>query len=777
MKKKNKKRKKIVYSKKESKRKPVRSKKKETKRKKRYLKKKVKIKKNEVDYSPYLVDLRKEGDKEPIIIRKERIIRHAAPKGYFDIELDFLKARGKFIIPADLKEEKVADEIIQKEEIPLFLKKIANSQGNLPKKVNNFFEFFDQRPFLRQLKTFIAFAFICFILVIPVRAATLPKKIEAMKIDIVKSSSLAYKHFQKAENNLENYQFELARKEFSLAKKGFIEAQNKIGPWKIFVPAIAHFSQKASSYYLLKAGENLSSAGEILSEEVIDWQENLDFKGKNPEICPLGFTKLIKSLDIFQDKGRKILRNLNQAQSYLDKVDNTILSPEDKEKLKIAREKFEKVFTFLKIIPDILGKKEIRHYVFLFQNNNEIRPTGGFIGSLALVTIDQGEVKHIVVPPGGPYDFRESFLENIKAPQPLTRVNPKWEMQDANWWPDFPTSAKKFIWFYERSGGPTTDGVIAFNADLIPQLLELVGPIEMPSYQKIITADNFIEETQKAVELEYDREKNNPKEFIADLFYHLLEKTSQKLKGKDKIDFSLKLIKILNDAFSQREIQVYFTDKKVEKEILQLGIGGEIKGATKDYLMVVNTNIGGGKTDGVIKQERKLIIKVQKDGSIINELTLKRTHLGKKEDYFTGKRNNDYLRIYLPKGSVLLENKGFTPPGPGNFALPDKTLKEDKTLLQIEKKVYFNRQGTKIYTAFNKSVFANWLEVNPGESREVVIKYKLPFKFDNRYSLFIQKQAGDRNIKFEANLILPDGKIYKFKSDLKKDEYWSPLEE
>ena len=48
-------------------------------------------------------------------------------------------------------------------------------------------------------------------------------------------------------------------------------------------------------------------------------------------------------------------------------------------------------------------------------------------------------------------------------------------------------------------------------------ILKLTGPIEMPAYNKTITADNFLLEIQKAVEIEYDRVENKPKKLISDL--------------------------------------------------------------------------------------------------------------------------------------------------------------------------------------------------------------------------------------------------------------------
>ena len=96
----------------------------------------------------------------------------------------------------------------------------------------------------------------------------------------------------------------------------------------------------------------------------------------------------------------------------------------------------------------IFAKDQLRRYLVVFQNNTELRATGGFIGSFALVDFANGKIKHIEIPTGGPYDLAGSLRETVMSPQPLHIVNPIWQFQDANWFPDFPTSAKKIMWFY-----------------------------------------------------------------------------------------------------------------------------------------------------------------------------------------------------------------------------------------------------------------------------------------------------------------------------------------
>jgi hypothetical protein len=70
----------------------------------------------------------------------------------------------------------------------------------------------------------------------------------------------------------------------------------------------------------------------------------------------------------------------------------------------------------------------------------------------------------------------------------------------------------------------------------------------------------------------------------------------------------------------------------------------------------------------------------------------------------------------------------------------------------------------RINKEFNKTVFANWVSVSPGDSVTYSVTYKLPFKLSisglmhkiDTYSLLVQKQPGSFNSLLHTELILPD---------------------
>ncbi len=373
------------------------------------------------------------------------------------------------------------------------------------------------------------------------------------------------------------------------------------------------------------------------------------------------------------------------------------------------------------------------------------------------------------------------------------KISAAWSLHDSNWWPDFPKSAQKAILFYEKTGGPTADGVIAITPVVMQKLLEITGPIEMPDYEVTLNADNFIAETQYEVEEDFNREENQPKKILADLAPIVLDKI---FNGQDFDAISKSLSAVL-EGLAQKHILLYSENENLQRIVSAQGWSGEIWETPNDYLNVVNTNINGYKTDGVIKETIKHEAEIKKDGSVIDTVTITRQHNGGDTDYeWWNKVNADYLRVYVPLGSQLISVEGqtreFTDPPLDYEALG---FKKDADVEQEEKSMDVDREtGTRTYEDSGKTVFANWVYVSPQETATVRYQYLLPFKVKpegtedagDSYSILFQKQSGSAGSQLISTINKPDDyeiiweypeNIYdsnggiKIETDLKTDKF------
>ncbi|MDZ7798322.1 MAG: DUF4012 domain-containing protein [Patescibacteria group bacterium] len=602
-----------------------------------------------------------------------------------------------------------------------------------------------------------AFSIICLFLIVPLFLLAGYQNIDKVKGRVLGVSVVAMENLKSAGTAAADFDLEKAQTGFVKAGEKFEEAEKELGQINGFLLSLLKLvpikgKTITSGQHLLKAGKDMAEIGQLISEKIkpLTSQTSLNKNKLNLAESLINLNSNIKRINLL----------FNDLKGHLNKVDADSLPPEYREEVKRVQNilpefdgyisKMNKVFN---IASGFLAPEGQKEYLFLFQNNSEIRPTGGFIGSLALVNVNRGQIKILEVPPRGPYEINDDFQEKIIPPKPLWLINNQWQIQDANWFADFPTSAEKINWFYEKARGFSVDGIVTLTPDVVVNLLEITGPITLDKYETVITSDNFIEQTQKQVELEYDKEVNQPKQIIADLIPLLLEKIFNTQNNK-----IIDVINTLQKSLKEKDILIYFEDEDLQNKVEKLNWGGQVQKAERDYLMVVNTNIGGGKTDRVIKQEIYHQAEIKADGRVIDTLTIQRRHNGNPENYFTKIKNMDYLRVYVPPGSQLIEVSGFDQIDKNLLIYPEKEAIEDSFLLSQEKDpIIHERSNTRITQEFNKTVFANWIGLEVGESQTVTIKYKLPFKIKDKkdlYSLYIQKQPGAKNSFINTSLTL-----------------------
>jgi type III secretion system FlhB-like substrate exporter len=317
--------------------------------------------------------------------------------------------------------------------------------------------------------------------------------------------------------------------------------------------------------------------------------------------------------------------------------------------------------------------------------------------------------------------------------------------------------------------------------------VEKIGNPELYASSTVL-GQKLHEDVKKNEELLADTEVNKPKEIIGELTNKILEILPQKM-DKDNL---IKLAGILSDSLNEKQIMVYFTDQTLQKKMVANSWAGKMKSAPHDYLAVVNSNIAGGKTDRVIRETVRHNVEIQADRSIIDTLTIVREHTGVKNEPFTGQRNVDWLRVYVPLGSELLSAEGFSAPSDQYFKSVDEGATENDLVAETEGKATTNPlTGTKIYEESDKTVFANWTMVDPGNTATIVIRYKLPFSLPygsqkggkfagfinhlfnqepqiSNFSLLVQKQPGSLPDAFYSTLTLSSdyNLLWHYPSDL-----------
>lgn len=628
----------------------------------------------------------------------------------------------------------------------------------------------------RALAAFVALAIV---FVLPLKAMQGADSVRAKQVSITESGRAALDNLLAGASALEGDRFDVAGEDFARASQNFSQAQESLDSMDSAITAIVNVLPQTDRTYqsvqgLILAGRNLSDAASQLAlagSEIAD-RESMD---------------IVTKIDLLSTYVQEALPEVRTAVAALEKVDPEIVPAEYQETVTELKQtaprlaqSMEEFVEFSDALTTIMGAEQKMRYLVVFQNNTELRATGGFTGSFAEMDVLHGEIEQIHIPAGGTYDLQGQLSDFVYPPEPMSLLNPRWEFHDANWFPDFPTSANQLLQFHSAAGGPTVDGVIAINATVMPKLLEILGPVYMEEYGREINAENFLFETQKIVEFEYEqyvdedtqREEEAPKQFIADLAPIVLER----LEDAD-MDTMLAVMDILGSALVEKDALLYFQSNELQSQMEQLGWSGSVKQAPDDYLMVINTNLGGGKTDTVIDQRIDVDVQVHPDGSIVNTVTITKEHLGLATGLFEGANNVDYIRLYVPRGSELLSASGFEIPDDELFEVSEVPLNVDEDIaLTMAQAVKDPDSQTDIWQEEGKTVFGNWMQTKPGETEQVTFTYRLPFDlieaseatfFDKAraklgfkelqtYTMLIQKQPGVETRTTNIRISLPE---------------------
>ncbi len=612
------------------------------------------------------------------------------------------------------------------------------------------------------------FALVLIVIIIPIVAFAHVRTLSSLKFKILASTESAFSHLFSAKDLLEKRDIPGAQTAFSEASKNFIDAQADLASINSILLDIAgaipnkSLRLAASSRHIIEAGKLSSELGQTLSGALV--------------LPPGESPSALNFLNNFVRVAEPSISTARQLEKEIGAVDSDSLPVQYKKdfesvaaKAAFLSKSLEEAVALASQAQSFLGEKMDRRYLLVFQNNSEKRGSGGFIGSFALVDMRRGEIARLTVPAGGSYDTEAGLKRRIAAPKPLRLLRPQWFFWDANWWPDWPTSAKKLMWFYEKSDGPTVDGVISLTPTVLENILRVIGPIDLTKdYGVIINADNFWSVTQQFSEQKPQVTKE-PKKIIGDLLDAILVEVPKRLTP----EMTIQLIAVIEKSLNEKHIMAYVNDSLLESSINRLGWGGAMSSVSGDYLMIANTNIGGQKTDRVIKENYDHQAEILPDGSIIDTITIQRHHTGIKGDLFTGVRNVNWLRVYVPKGSSLLSVSGFSPLDSKLIKSVDPNWEHDADLKEEENAVIQSDTGTHIYNEGDKTVFANWSLVDPGQSVSITLRYKLPFSLPlpehsdhwlsdlkkfiwinpaPAYSLLIQKQPGSDSVSLQSTI-------------------------
>ncbi|MSU25823.1 MAG: DUF4012 domain-containing protein [Candidatus Levybacteria bacterium] len=543
-----------------------------------------------------------------------------------------------------------------------------------------------------------------------------------------------------AVNALKKQNIELGSTELDKTKKDLTQTQKDLYKMSYlqYVPFINGYYNDAN--HLIKAAFNGLNAGIILIESIKPYADVLGLKGQGSFVLGSAEQRIqlaVRTMGKITPRIDDIADLVKDAELEIDKVDSNhyprfIDNGKIKIQLEQARQYLNQAVNFtnkarplIKVLPNLLGETKEKRYLVLFQNDKELRPTGGFMTAYAVFRIDKGIIN--VDKSDDIYTLDNSISIHPKAPASILKYLPKenvLNLRNSNISPDFIESMKIFNSMYEKSSLKTNiDGIIAIDTNVLVDTIRILDDeVNAGGLRFTSKTDSRCDCPQVIYELENNISrpvnyvKTARKDLLGSLLYAIMGKA---LKSSPKIYWGSLFQEFITQV-NEKHVLFYLFDKDAQKGVEALNAAGKILPFNGDYLHINEANFGGAKSNLFVRESVMQSIDRNNDGTIVKTITIeyKNPHKPSNCDLEAGQLClnallRDWIRIYVPKGSELISSQG---------------------------------SEVKIITTedLGKTVFEGFITVKPLGFAVYTLKYKLPFKIknDGTLPLLIQKQPG-----------------------------------
>lgn len=523
--------------------------------------------------------------------------------------------------------------------------------------------------------------------------------------------------------------------------------------WISFLPVVGGYGRDLKN--AVEAGEALIKSGKEAVHTISPYADLIGFKkGKSSfvekpaderiQMAVLTLDKMLVNIDRISFYIDEAYKKVNQIEEkrYPKKIKNFAIQEkiiQFKNEVNALASFFVDAKPFLKKLPSILGKDQSKTYLVLFQNDKELRATGGFLTAFSVFKVKNGKFQ--VLLSEDIYTLDNSISQHPQAPLPILTYHKgvnRFYIRDSNLSPDFVESIRLFENLYQKSSQKVDyDGIIAVDTKVLVDALEILKDTEVNGIwfssriDKRCDCPQVIYTLFDIIDRPVPYLKENRKGILGDLLYVLMEKAL----GFSPSQYWGRIAQMLIKNLQEKHILIYLTDKEAQKAIEKINFAGRIRSYDGDYLHINDVNFAGQKSNLFVKHQITSETKISSDGKIRRQLIIEYRNPYPHSDCNLERGNlclnatlRNWLRIYVPQGSRLISFQGS------------------------ETKV-------KTYNELGKTVFEGFLRVVPLGKTKVVVEYELPFKSSLKdYRLLIQKQPGTSGhlftIKINGRVIL-----------------------
>ncbi|OCG74678.1 DUF4012 domain-containing protein [Microbacterium sediminis] len=314
---------------------------------------------------------------------------------------------------------------------------------------------------------------------------------------------------------------------------------------------------------------------------------------------------------------------------------------------------------YLPTLLQMLGKDEPREYMVIFQNNAEIRATGGNPATFNVMQVEAGDVeKRDDWVSAQAFNMGISGVQYADMPQETLDLY-EWDFarfsQNYSRTPDFPTTAHLFNSLWQNASGEPLDGVISIDPPALARMLTVTGPVTLADGSEI-NADNAVSMLLFETYERFGLDGASADAYFADVADRVFEKVTSG-------DWDpMAMLKALQWGVEEQRIYAWFPREEEQAVSLELGIDGALSSDNE-----AETQVGVYVNDAAYS---KLEYFYSQDVAVTCDtaartmtttLTMRNTITDPNLNGYTlGWRNNS---LGLPRTTMILDVMYFAPPG------------------------------------------------------------------------------------------------------------------
>jgi Protein of unknown function (DUF4012) len=303
---------------------------------------------------------------------------------------------------------------------------------------------------------------------------------------------------------------------------------------------------------------------------------------------------------------------------------------------------------------DALGGSGPRRFLVVSQNPDEVRPTGGFIGTYGLLSTQNGHVSLTQFSSTSSWytTHPQTALQPAQAALPLQLGTPPQAqtIADVNATADFSVAGRLASQLWKQGGEPPVNGVISMTPAVMARIVGVLGPVTVPGYPETITAANLVDRVDFHTHFEPPPAGGGRKDFLVALVKVVMQKVLDAPAAKwDPLG------KAMAAGFGAREAMAWSSEPVIQDALVERAWSGTLPQQSGDFFYESEFEYSAKNGGGLHRTfDHNVVLHADGSARITTKVTINNTLPA---DYGWDHVENidslSFITLYGPNGAAL----------------------------------------------------------------------------------------------------------------------------